>query len=67
MKKVGSILELSNARTREERIFDYQMKIAELEHIQSYAKSKENEKLISNYKQQINYENRPSAFRGCNY
>lgn len=60
-------MELSKALTKEERIFDYEMKIAELEHIQSYDYSNENAKLISNYKQQINYENRPSAFRGLNY
>lgn len=44
-------MELSKART---------------EHIQSYGHSEENEKLISDYKQQIDWENRPSAFRGCN-
>jgi hypothetical protein len=60
-------MKLSKALTKEERVFDYKMAIAELEHIQSYDYSKENERLISNYKQQINYENRPSAFRGCNY
>ncbi|QPK89767.1 hypothetical protein IEN91_04820 [Bacillus velezensis] len=60
-------MELSKAVTKEERIFDYNMKIAELEHIQTYAHSKENEKLISDYRSQIAYENRPSAFRGCNY
>jgi hypothetical protein len=60
-------MKLSNAKTKEERIFDYKMKIAELEHVQSYAYSKENEKLIRNYRQQISYENRPSAFRGCSY
>lgn len=60
-------MKLSKAMTKEERIFDYKMAIADLEHVQSYDYSKENEKLISNYKQQIDYENRPSAFRGCNY
>lgn len=42
------------------------MKISELRHIQSYDPSDEKEILISSYKQQIDWENRPSAFRGCN-
>lgn len=57
---------LSKALTKEERIFDYKTKIVELEHIQTYDWTEKNEILISNYNQQIEYENRPSAFRGCN-
>ncbi|AYP68184.1 hypothetical protein PQE75_gp052 [Bacillus phage vB_BcoS-136] len=60
-------MELSKALTKEERVFDYKVKISELLHIQSYDYTLERDKLIANYKQQIAYENRPSAFRGCNY
>ncbi|APT48341.1 hypothetical protein [Bacillus safensis] len=60
-------MKISKAMSEQERIFFYKTEIAELEHIQSYDFSEEREKEIADYRQQIDWENRPNAFRGCNY